>query len=197
MRTALTVAVIFATAIAVVAAGSNKTFKVAESRDGKLTVDGKPIASGDLDSAFRQIARQHGHVAYYREAFNQGPDATTADVLRLAEKYDFAVRLAREPDFSDIETETKQPAKTLVLFAPKPDYPEAARKQHLTGSGVFVLHIDPFTGIVKSVRTEKSTGQAALDHCATAAFEKWRFNPNTITTTMVKIPITFTQNGSR
>jgi TonB family protein len=196
MRTALTIAAIIAAAVAVIAAEVHKTFKIIESRDGSLSIDGKPIA-GDLDSAFGEIAKQHGHVAYYRETFNQGPDATTADVLRLAERYNFVVRLARKSDFSDIDGENKEPAKAVVLFAPKPEYPDAARKQRLTGGGVFVLHVDLFTGIVKSVRTEKSTGHLLLDQCAMAAFEKWRFKPDTIRTTMVKIPITFTQTGSR
>jgi TonB family protein len=197
MRTVLTIAAILATASAVLAAETHKTFKVIELRGGGLSIEGKAIAIRDLDSAFEEIAKQHGHVAYYREATYESPDATTADVLRLAEKYNFVVRLARKPDFSDIEGETKEPAKAIVLFAPKPDYPEVARKQHLTGAGIFVLHVDPFSGIVKSVVTEKSTGHTLLDHCATAALQKWRFKPNTFNSTMARIPITFTQTGRR
>ena len=190
---ALTITAICTTAIAAVATEPYKTFKVVESRDGNLSIDGKPTAKGDIESAFREIAKQHGHVAYYREAMEQSPDATTTDVLRLADKYNFVVRLARKPGFSDIESKSKE--KAIVLFAPKPEYPEAARKQHLTGAGVFVLHVDPFSGVVKSVVTEKSIGHALLDHCATAAFQKWQFKPNTFNSTMARIPVTFTMSG--
>ncbi len=61
MRTALTIAAIIATAVAAIAAEPHKTFKIVESRDGSLSIDDKPIAKGDLESAFREIAKQHGH----------------------------------------------------------------------------------------------------------------------------------------
>jgi len=67
-------------------------------------------------------------------------------------------------------------AKHYALYAPRLEYPLAARKQHLTGAGVFVcnLHAD---GTVGSVDVLRSTGHQMLDQAAIAAFRRWRFHP--------------------
>jgi len=177
-------------------AESSRTFEIAQPRNGYLTVDGIAITMADVDATFRDIAKQHGYVAYYREASDGSPDANTTEILRAGEKFNVAIELARKPDFSDIKPGKSEPAKAVMVTAPRPKYPSSARKKGLTGAGVFVLHLDPYSGIVKSVHTEKSTGVALLDHSAITAFQRWRFKPNGMWTTRVKIPITFTQTGA-
>jgi len=72
----------------------------------------------------------------------------------------------------------------------RPDYPAEAQAQRLTGSGVFVLQIEPRSGSVKSVRVEKSTGHKMLDDASITAFSNLRFKPNHVR--RVTIPVTFT-----
>jgi len=71
-----------------------------------------------------------------------------------------------------------------------PEYPPEARAQGLTGSGVFILHVDPGNGRVTSVEVGKSTGEKILDEASLKKFANLRFKPNTVS--RVKIPVTFT-----
>jgi protein TonB len=75
----------------------------------------------------------------------------------------------------------------------RPPYPVEARRQGLTGNGVYILHIDSKTGEVRSVSVQKSTGQKLLDDAVLAACVHWRFNPHTVTD--VRFPITFSIAG--
>jgi TonB family protein len=85
------------------------------------------------------------------------------------------------------------PAHTYyAYYAPKPDYPALPSGERPEGSGMFVLHINPKTGVVKSVSIEKSTGFAILDQAAIDAYKRWRFPPGVPT---AKCPITFTTHG--
>ncbi len=72
----------------------------------------------------------------------------------------------------------------------RPDYPAEAQAQRLTGSGVFILQIDPRSGSVKSVRVETSTGHKMLDDASITAFSNLRFKPNGVR--RVTNPVTFT-----
>src|SRR5207253_1666601 len=56
--------------------------------------------------------------------------------------------------------------KIAVIFAPQPEYPLEARKKHLKGDGMLLLHIDMPSGNVTSVDVEKSTGHKILDDAA-------------------------------
>src|SRR5438874_10584527 len=71
-------------------------------------------------------------------------------------------------------------AKVLAINAPRPEYPYEARRQHATGSGVAVLHVDLASGNVTSVALEQSTGHAILDAATVSAFRRWRFKPGTV-----------------
>jgi TonB family protein len=84
-------------------------------------------------------------------------------------------------------------AKDVVIYAPKPDYPLAARSRRLEGSGIFLLHLR-LDGTVQSVEVFKSTGHSELDDSAIAAFSRWRFHPGP---TKVKIPLAFTMRGAQ
>jgi TonB family protein len=71
----------------------------------------------------------------------------------------------------------------------RPDYPAEAQAQGLTGAGVFVLHVDPKNGRVRSIKVEKSTGHKILDNASIAAFTDLCFKPRTVL--RAKIPVAF------
>ena len=75
-----------------------------------------------------------------------------------------------------------------ALYAKRPDYPVEARRRHLTGSGLFALHIR-LDGGVERVEVLKSIGHAILDQAAIAAFRQWRFGPHSIS--LVRVPIRY------
>jgi TonB family protein len=79
-----------------------------------------------------------------------------------------------------------------VLVKVLPDYPYAARDQHVEGSGLYRLNINP-DGTVSSVTVLKSTGHMLLDQAAIHAFRQWRFRPGALR--VLKIPINFTMKG--
>jgi TonB family protein len=84
-------------------------------------------------------------------------------------------------------------AKHRALYAPRPEYPLAARKRHWTGAGIFACNIRP-DGTVASVDVLRSTGHQILDQAAITAFRQWRFQPGDMK--LVKIPLDFWMNGS-
>ena len=53
-------------------------------------------------------------------------------------------------------------AKHYALYAPRPEYPLAARTHHWTGAGIFACNIRP-DGMVASVDVLRSTGHEMLD----------------------------------
>jgi len=71
----------------------------------------------------------------------------------------------------------------------RPDYPYDARRRHITGNGVFILHVDPKTGFVHSITVQHSTGSKLLDDGVLRACIHWQFKPHTVTD--VKLPIAF------
>ena len=77
----------------------------------------------------------------------------------------------------------------------RPPYPIEARRQGLTGSGVYILHVDRKTGEVTSVTIQRSTGHKLLDDAVLTACVHWRFKPQTVTD--VWFPITFSIAGRR
>jgi TonB family protein len=89
-----------------------------------------------------------------------------------------------------------KPAKEVVAYAPRPEYPESAKKHGIGGGGVFVQYVDTSSGAVRSVSVKQSTGHAMLDRCAVDALRRWRYK----TPTKIKkasIPITFVPDGGR
>jgi TonB family protein len=75
-----------------------------------------------------------------------------------------------------------------VLYAPHFEYPSIARNQHLEGSGLFEIHINP-DGSVASIRILRTIGYDILDEAAIAGLRQWRFRPNTIP--IVRIPVQY------
>jgi protein TonB len=83
--------------------------------------------------------------------------------------------------------------KTLVLYAPKPNYPYEARRGAITGSGVARLTVNSAAGNVTDLRMAQSTGNAILDNATLEALKRWRFKPGVAEN--VDVPITFTLTG--
>jgi TonB family protein len=86
------------------------------------------------------------------------------------------------------------PVQTAAINAPRPDYPYEARRQHATGSGVAILHVDQTSGFVTDVSMAQSTGNRILDEATLSAFKRWRFKPGTMS--IVRTPITFKLTGA-
>jgi TonB family protein len=102
--------------------------------------------------------------------------------------------LVRQTTGSPAVAASLSSARVLALSAPRPEYPYEARRQHLTGSGVAVLLVDPASGAVTNVTIARSTGSAILDSAAISGFRRWRFKPGTVS--KVNAPITFTLTGA-
>ena len=69
----------------------------------------------------------------------------------------------------------------------------AAVRRRAHGTGVFLLKINPKTGLVEEVKVLKRVGDGGLTAEAVWALLKWRFRPGTVTS--VKIPISFGITG--
>jgi TonB family protein len=81
-----------------------------------------------------------------------------------------------------------------VLHAPRPKYPKDAQGYYPKGSGIVLMEVDKKSGLVKSARMEKSTGNKVLDEAALQACNQWRFKPGRVSA--VHWPVTFWHNGS-
>jgi TonB family protein len=97
------------------------------------------------------------------------------------------------PIVSVLPGSTFHRAKVIAIFAPKPEYPDEARKHHWTGIGWFVMHVDVKSGLVNFVEVTQSTGHKMLDDACVNALKRWRFKPGAAAST-VKTPITFTRS---
>ena len=99
---------------------------------------------------------------------------------------------------ADSQEATLPRITALAVYAPRPKISLSMRKPGLNAYGVFVMYVDPATGIVRRVETEKSTGVPALDESCFEAFGRWRFHPGSAR--KVRCPIRFVRprgsNGS-
>ena len=75
-----------------------------------------------------------------------------------------------------------------VYYAPRPEYPLLAQKQHLEGTGLMEIHVKS-NGSVESVRVLKTTGYGILDQAAIRGFGRWRFRPHSIR--VVRMPVQY------
>ena len=90
---------------------------------------------------------------------------------------------------ADAPTLNVEQIKRVVLFAPKPYYPSRARREYKTGAGVFLLNVDQETGLVASIKIEKTTGLWSLDVSCLKALIRWRFKPHKLT--KIHVPVRF------
>jgi TonB family protein len=85
--------------------------------------------------------------------------------------------------------------RKLAWYAKRPEYPLAAQRAHLTGYGLFALHVRA-DGSVERVETVKSIGHTSLDRAAIAAFRVWRFHPRNASWT-IRFPIRYVDGPVR
>ena len=90
---------------------------------------------------------------------------------------------------------TLKQAAAMVVYAPKPNYPEPARRHRQMGKGVFVLNVNVNTGRVTSIKIEQRIGYQILDNACLRTLINWQFKPNTVA--KVRIPVTFVIGGYR
>jgi TonB family protein len=100
----------------------------------------------------------------------------------------------RSTDISHEFVKTNTGEQIHALYAPTPRYPLSVRKQHKEGAGIFVLHMDKETGLVKSVTTKQTTGVALLDKSCKATFLRWRFPAHKVPREII-MPIAFNMVG--
>jgi TonB family protein len=83
------------------------------------------------------------------------------------------------------------PNELMALFVKKgiPQYPWAARRSRIEGSGLFRMYVNE-NGTVTSVGVMKSTGSTILDIAAAGGFYQWRAKPGR--RREIDMPITFT-----
>lgn len=98
---------------------------------------------------------------------------------------------ATQPVPSGMDMTPTLPAnlRAIIVYAPAPEFPAAARAKRVDGSGIVLIIIDKGTGRVTSATMQEGTGESILDRAAVDAFREWRFKPGTIS--RAKIPITF------
>ena len=63
------------------------------------------------------------------------------------------------------------------MSGPKPEIPPEAHDQHLSGTGVFILHFEKPTGNLLDVTVSQSTGSPVLDQAAIATLRQWHATP--------------------
>ena len=91
--------------------------------------------------------------------------------------------------------EVSEPASSPLITAPRPQYPEQARRDRIAGNGVAVLNVDRKSGAVTSAKMAQSTGSPLLDEAALSAFRRWRFKAGS-PVAVVKVPVSFTLPSS-
>jgi TonB family protein len=96
---------------------------------------------------------------------------------------------AASPEVMPVEEAVQ---KDLLLSAPRPNYPYAARVRGKTGEGMFELKFDYETGHLREVHVIKSIGDRMLDGPAIGALKLWKAKPRSIHT--LHVPIRFTQD---
>jgi periplasmic protein TonB len=97
-----------------------------------------------------------------------------------------APQLAGSPGAGTTSTPS---ARAVATYAPRPEYPSEMRSRHITGSGVCVVDVDPWSGNVTAASMTQSTGNPVLDDSAVRTFRRWRFKPGTVS--KVQIPVEF------
>jgi TonB family protein len=88
---------------------------------------------------------------------------------------------------------SEKQVKECALSTPAPEYPIEARRQKVTGLGIYELRVDTRTGHVKNVTIVLSTYSPILDLECKRALIRWRFKPGAIA--KARLPILFTVRG--
>jgi TonB family protein len=88
-------------------------------------------------------------------------------------------------------------AKDLAAYAPRPEYPRAARSHSVTGNGICVVTVDPGSGNVTEASMVQSTGSQLLDNAALRTFRKWRFKPRTVSKVKIRVDFNMADKNKR
>ena len=121
------------------------------------------------------------------------------EIAKRKQEHDFATAMIMEKELNAVcerfgwQTTTITPNNANIPRHPTPKYPLAARREHLTGAGLFFLEIDTISGAVTHVNVSKSTGHTILDEAAVSALRQWRFAPHSAVE--VSVPITFSMDS--
>ena len=82
-------------------------------------------------------------------------------------------------------------AQHHLFYYPSPEYPYEARRDFITGSGVFGLRFDYETGHLREVHVITGTGSGYLDSAAIGVLKHWQAKPRSVR--RLTIPITFSK----
>jgi len=82
-------------------AGPNNVLKIAVTRDGNVTANGKPTTLAELELTCRDLAKQKGQASHYREAAKDDRPPIALKVLEVVTRYDLPIRLSSKPGYSD------------------------------------------------------------------------------------------------
>lgn len=85
----------------------------------------------------------------------------------------FATRSLAAPAMKPGQISSQEAERLAVSMYP-PEYPLAARRKSITGSGVVLVKVNK-RGFVTSATMAQSTGSPILDNAALSAFKSWRF----------------------
>lgn len=78
-------------------------------------------------------------------------------------------------------------AKATAVSAPRVEYPYEARAKGISGTGFYILHLNP-QGSVVFVQIVHSSGHRILDREAVSTLKRWRFKPGP---KKVRFPLTW------
>jgi TonB family protein len=85
-------------------------------------------------------------------------------------------------------TLTSEQKAKLALYTPTPQYPIRALGWGMKGDGSYLLRVQVWTGVVKDVQVEHSTGYSILDSAAASTLKQWRFKPGALPPIKVQLP---------
>ena len=114
---------------------------------------------------------------------------TTKGPVRSKTQY---VRYIAGPDAAAASRAFDAQWKAIFFYTPSPDYPYEARRQRVTGSGLFRMYVNEL-GKVAALKVLKSTGNGELDAEGLKAFIRWRAKPGP--RREVDMPLTFLLGG--
>ena len=108
----------------------------------------------------------------------------------MAKTPEVSAHAAPAQQSGQISQGTQETLPPKLMFAPKPDYPESAKRQKLEGVATIGLVVST-QGTVEKATLIKSTRAAILDESALLAVSKWRFENRQGRPVQVVVPVRF------
>ncbi|MGA8443145.1 MAG: TonB family protein [Candidatus Sulfotelmatobacter sp.] len=154
------------------------------------TIASSAVQSGSDRAESRQSIPLAGSLRVYEngvEVFRMNPAKSNRESTDQESGMERSSEVERDPA---IELPSGM-AENSLLYRVEPEYPEAAREQHIEGPVKLDIHIDS-DGVVEEVRLV--SGQAVLGQAAIAAIRQWRFKPHAVHGQFVEMETTITLN---